>query len=96
MAEVKKIVLKIGDKEISLTSVEAKELKEVLSGLFGSPIEVREVHHWDWTVPYVPARPYYGPMWMVGLNNGIVSCSTAIDNYDAPQIPANGGGSTTS
>jgi hypothetical protein len=76
MAEIKKIVLKIGDKEISLSPQEAKELKSVLNELFGDPITVREVHHLDWKLPYIPASPYFGPMWQVGLNDNVVTCST--------------------
>lgn len=60
--EIKKVVLKLGDKEVSLSIEEAKKLKELLSELFGKDVvkEVRIEHHehyrpnwyWDWQRPY--------------------------------------------
>lgn len=54
---IKKIVLKIGKKEISLTTKEAKELKGVLGDLFGDDIHhyhhdhypTWPYRHWHWT-----------------------------------------------
>jgi len=61
--EIKKIVLKLNDKEVSLTIEEAKKLKELLGELFGKDIIkeiVKEEHHyhdnyrpyWVWNQPY--------------------------------------------
>lgn len=46
VCEVKRIVLKIEDKEVSLTPEQAKKLKVVLDELFGKEIvkEVRTIH----------------------------------------------------
>lgn len=44
MAAIKKIVLQIRDKEIILDVGEAKELKSLLSELFGRDV-VKEIHH---------------------------------------------------
>ena len=71
--EIKKIVLKLNDKEVSLTIEEAKKLKELLGELFGKDIIkeiVKEEHHYhDNYRPYW----YYSPYW---AGNGTVYCST--------------------
>jgi len=59
VCEVKKIVLNIDGKEISLTMEQAKKLKDILGELFEKEI-VKEIvkeehHHYD--------RPYY-PIWV--------------------------------
>ena len=45
ICEVKKIVLKIDDKEISLSIEQAKKLKGLLSDMFGKEVVVKEEHH---------------------------------------------------
>lgn len=42
--KVNKIVLDIGDKEITLTMEQAKKLKDLLADLFGKEV-IKEVHH---------------------------------------------------
>ena len=54
MAEIKKIVLKIGDKEINLSPKEAKELCQLLEDLFGVKREVERIRE------YIP---WYAPTW---------------------------------
>lgn len=54
--EIKRIVLQLGKKEISLTVDEAKKLKELLSEMFGKEVikEIRTEHHYDkywWNFP---------------------------------------------
>jgi hypothetical protein len=53
MAEITKIVFKINEKEIEMSVEEAKELKCILSDMFGGDkIRVIERYH-DWlTTPY--------------------------------------------
>jgi hypothetical protein len=52
MAEITKIVFKVNDKEIEMTPNEAKELKCILSDMFGGD-KVEVIHHYDWwTRPY--------------------------------------------
>ena len=61
---VKKIVLKIDDKEISLTPEQAKKLKELLNDMFGKEIikEIKELatkeehHHYH---DHYPSYPYW-------------------------------------
>lgn len=63
-AEIKKVVLKINDKEISLTVEEAKKLKELLGTLFGGDIiKIEKEKEYipypqPYPVPYYP-RPYW-------------------------------------
>ena len=61
-AEIKKVVLKVNDKEISLTLEEAKKLKELLGTLFGNDV-VKEYIIKDNTIyverPYYPYRRYW-------------------------------------
>ena len=62
--EIKKIVLKLNDKEVSLTIDEAKKLKELLSELFGKDIikeVVKEEHHYH--DHYRPYWYYNEPYW---------------------------------
>jgi len=69
---IKKIVLDLGKKEITLTCKQAKQLKEALDELFGKEI-VREVHHdrypWHW---------YYHNPWpdRVYCDGTTITCST--------------------
>jgi hypothetical protein len=53
-AEIKKVVLKVSDKEISLSVDEAKKLKELLNELFGKEI-VKEY------IPISQPYPVYPP-----------------------------------
>ncbi len=56
---IKKVVLNLGGKEISLTIEQAKKLKGSLEELFGKEIikEVIHDHHYDWHWRY--RDPYY-------------------------------------
>lgn len=53
--EVKKVVLKIGDKEIGLSVDEAKELTKLLMDTFG---EKEPIKYYE-RVPWYPYYPYY-------------------------------------
>ena len=48
---IKKIVLDLGKKEITLTPEQAKKLKEALDEMFGKEV-VREIHHDHYTYPW--------------------------------------------
>lgn len=76
VCEVKKIVFKIDDKEISLTVEQAKKLKEILGDMFGREI-IKEViekhihdynHYWKYTEPL---KPYF--------EKDKIWCSTSYD-----------------
>ena len=66
--EIKKVVLKIGKRELSFTIEEARKLFDVLGGLFKTKIIREEHHHYDW--------PYYRWYWS-GTNEYIT-----VDNTD--------------
>lgn len=63
--EVKKIVLNISGKEVSLTVEQAKKLKGMLEEIFGKVVEEHHHHYDRWyypTYPIVqpqPLSPYY-------------------------------------
>ena len=60
---IKKIVLDLGGKEVTLTPKQAKNLKTALDELFGVRV-VKEIHHHDgWPYWYwnQPARLYESP-----------------------------------
>ena len=75
VCEVKRIVLKIEDKEISLTPEQAKKLKVVLDELFGREIikeVIREIHehHDHYNTPYNPYWRWEQPViWCGGTAN---------------------------
>jgi len=52
MVKIEKIVLKIGDRELSLSPEEVKGLKEALNKMFGDKSVVYR---------YYPSFPYYNP-----------------------------------
>ena len=59
--EIKKIVLQLGEKEVTLTVAQCKKLKELLGEMFGKEV-IREVYHdnnWYWNRPHYLGRPYY-------------------------------------
>jgi len=77
--EIKRIVIRIKDKEIPLTPDEAKELHKVLGDMFGAVTT-------QWlpiTVPYYPPYnpwPWHYDRWYVtygsgAADNGVVYCS---------------------
>ncbi len=71
---IKKIVFNVHGKTLELTSDEAKELKGILSDLFGEK-EIQYVDRWHinypWTYPHwtytLPNAPYCGTI--TGLSN---------------------------
>jgi len=72
--EVKKIVLKIDDKEVSLTPEQVKKLKELLNDLFGKEIikvVTQEIHHDHYNYPI---WRYYEPPYIP--NGTVVYCSS--------------------
>ena len=65
---IKKIVLDLGKKEITLTPEQAKKLKNALDEMFGNKVVEHHYHdHWDWwpippiyvSSPSLPSYPYY-------------------------------------
>lgn len=48
MTKVKKIVLQLDKKEITLNLQQAKDLKEVLDEMFGEQVVIQHGHHWWW------------------------------------------------
>ena len=79
--EVKKIQLKIGKKEISLTPDEAKKLKEVLNDLFDKEIIKEVIKETYPVVPYwyYKSRLYPRPYYEITCDSGTVSIGT--DSY---------------
>lgn len=81
---IKKVVLKIGDKELSLSIEDAKKLHEVLAELFKEPQVVKEVvkeeHHHYPSYPVYPTWPYTGPVWITQTGSDYhpnqIFCST--------------------
>ena len=51
--EVKSLTFKIGDKEITLTPFEAKQLQSILNNLFEKEIIIQK--------EYIPVQPYVSP-----------------------------------
>lgn len=64
-AEIKKVTLQIGKKEIELSIEDAKALKAALEGLFGQNIiRIEEHHHgypWRWCGPIYHNVPLTNP-----------------------------------
>lgn len=78
ICEVKKIVLKIDDKEISLSIEQAKKLKGLLSDMFGKEIVVKEEHHhhYDWNKWYFePYKITWGTDLKYNPKDNIIWCS---------------------
>ena len=76
MIEVSKIVVKIGDKEATLTLKEARGLRDVLDGLFG-----KEAVLIPWTYPSTaPLVPYWPtlPVWTVTYAADTTNISNAV------------------
>lgn len=73
-AEISKIVITLGSKDIELTNEEAKKLFEALEELFGSKITYIDRHYPIYVDRY-PSYPYWKPYWVGnttgGLPNGI-------------------------
>ena len=80
--EIKRVVIKVGNNEISFTLDEAKELKEILNKTFGETIQP----HYNIVPYYVPYCPPYHsyPSWKImygtGTNPGVMYCTTTASN----------------
>ena len=70
-----KIEVKMGEKSVSLTVEQARELSTLLKGLFGDD-STKMIHVHD----YIYTRPWYmGPTWTYsGSNWGVATSSNAI------------------
>ena len=81
-AKIKKIVLDLGNKEITLTCEQAKMLKELLDELFEREV-VKEVHHHDygWCYP-IPIYEYPKP----SLQPWIVTCGTGQAQFSGNDV----------
>lgn len=71
---IKNVIVKIGDKEISLSLYEAKELQDILNRTFGTEKTVFVP-----SAPVIIERPWYPtyPHWYVTCN----ADSAVVDNY---------------
>lgn len=88
MAEVKKVVIRIGERDIEFTPEEARDLKKALDDLFGKVMEkVKEKEYvpypvYPWGYPYRYTWPYYDP-WITtcgGISSGMGDyCGTTTD-----------------
>lgn len=73
-AEVKKIVLQLGKREIELTVAEAKELFKGLDELFGEKTVEHHYHRpWYWKPYEITWDSGTGSKWK--FDNGVVYCS---------------------
>ena len=91
--EVKKIVVKVGDKELSLSVEEARDLCKALDALVGekNPVQVVPVVYppvsipcepyipFKPYVPYVPSDPWVSPFWTCDNTDGIAIFSTNVE-----------------
>lgn len=83
--EVKRIVLKIDDKEISVTPEQAKSLKVLLEDLFGKEVIkevaktiIHEYHEYPWYPKYYyvpPSLPQPNIVWCGDEGSGVINCS---------------------
>lgn len=62
-AEISKIVITLGSKDIELTNEEAKKLFDALEELFGSKITYIDRHYPIYLDRY-PSYPYWKPYWV--------------------------------
>lgn len=77
--EIKRIVIRLGDKEVSLTPSEARELKDILKEMFGDQVVTPNTYH------VYPVYPWYEPYrtdrWEVTVgdtqtgNSAVVYCA---------------------
>lgn len=70
---IKSIVIKVGDKELTFSVEDAKELKEALVALFGKEIikEVRD--HWYYQAPRYGDNNSWTYVQASGVTNGTIS-----------------------
>ena len=64
--EILKIVIKVGEKEATLSLDEAKQLRDVLDNLLGNKNSITYI---PYSIPYINPNPYY-PYW------NITTCSS--------------------
>ena len=66
-AKIVKIVLEVSGKEIELSPEEAKELKQVLDGLYGEPVTFIPQPYPVYvpTPPPLPPQPYINPCYPI-------------------------------
>ena len=88
MTKLTKVVIEVGGKKLEFTPEEAKELKTILSDLFGGERIVERIiekDYWHWWQPYITTYNYsdrvdtiYGNSWSVNSNteNGTVSINS--------------------
>lgn len=74
MAEIKKIVIKIKDKESELTLEEAEELWEVLDDLFSKEQRIITVPYYPYTVPHI--WKWWEPTW-ISTETYSITCTSS-------------------
>lgn len=91
-AEIKKIIFNVNGKTLELTTGEAKELKQILSDLFGEAKVVHEYHNIYNNPTYPPYYPYRGPYWYSASSSsgGALCLSTTAGTSHEPQGALNG------
>jgi hypothetical protein len=92
--KITKIVLEVGGKKLEFTTDEAKELKSILTELFGGERTVY-VDRWHW--PYYHATtpvPYHGTVWCGSIQGTTAlfsaSSQSAKAQYNAALSDSNG------
>ena len=98
--EIKKIVLEVSGREITVSLEDAKKLKDLLNELFGKEIikEIRVDHYpykpyWDYTRPYILCDS--GSTAKFSPNKHTLFCSVGTKASDAPAINHVASASTT-
>ena len=80
---IEEVVLKIGDKKITLSVEEARELKTKLNDLFGREV-IREIVYkdkWYWEYP----RPFE-PIWVDTSKPNFHLCPTVVCDSDSSRL----------
>ncbi len=86
--EIKKVTIRMGEREVSISIPEAKRLQEVLNELFGKEV-IKEIlikeyhHHHDHypTYPYQPIWVYNDNKYLCG-NGTVVRCMDSLMSMD--------------
>jgi len=80
--KVDRIVIKIGNKEISLDLDEAKELKEILADMFGGVKEIiREEHYHPYPYIWYEYKVHATPTWTIKYGDSLTTNTTTYSGY---------------
>ena len=83
--EISKIVIKIGEKEATLTLEEVKALRDVLDNLLGNKNTITYILY---SVPYVNPNPYWTVTYTSKIADGItyVNCNSSSNKVDYSEV----------